>query len=124
MAITVRVNLTIDGAFQVFGVSLNVTKQRPTAQVVTDAGVVGTKVGTAYTINGTMTFALDSLRGTGVDLEAWAASETGKLVEYDRGPKHHVLNHCFIASETDNGNPGQAQRDISVSFTAETDDPI
>lgn len=122
MAITVRANTTVDGAFQVFCTAGRLSKQRPTAQVITDAGVVGTKVGTAFTITGTLTFSVDSLRGTGLDLKAWHDAEEGKLVEIDRGPKHLVLRKCHISGLEDAWNPGQAQRDVTVNFTAETED--
>lgn len=124
MAATVKFNTTVGGAFQVFVTALRVSKQRPTTPVITDAGNVGTKKGTAFTITGTMTFSIDSLRGAGLDLEAWEASEKGELVEYDRGPDHLILRNCQISGVDDSGNPGQGQRDVTVNFTAETDDKI
>lgn len=122
MAITVKANTTVDGAFQVYCTMGRKSKQRPTAQVITDAGVVGTKIGTAFTITGTLTFSVDSVRDCGLDLVAWQRSETGLLVEHDRGPKHIILRHCFVSGLDDNWNPGAAQRDVTVNFTAETED--
>ncbi len=124
MAVTVKYNCTVDGAFQIWVTAFRRGKQRPTTQVITDAGVVGTKIGTAFTITGTMTFSVDSVNDVGLDLEAWEKSESGRLVEYDRGPKHIVLRNCQISGVDDAGNPGQGQRDVTVNFTAETDDVI
>ena len=124
MALTVRANTTIDSAFMVYVISGRISSQRPTQQVAGEKGIIGTKVGTAWIISGSMTFAIDKVKGVGIDLTAWQASEVGKLVEIDRGPKHIILSNCFISGLDDNWNPGQGQRDVSVNFTAETQQEI
>lgn len=124
MAITVKYNATIDGAFQVYIEALSVSKQRPMSAVITDAGNKGTREGTAFTITGNLTFAVDSVRGVGVDLKEWENADNGRLIEYDRGPQHVILRNCKISNVADSGNPGGGQRSIAVSFIAETDDEI
>lgn len=124
MAISVKGNMTVGGAFLVYCTAFRIGKQRPTQQVITDAGVVGTKKGVAFTITGSMTLSTDSVRDTGLNMKAWENKEEGELVEYDRGPKHIVLRKCNISGVDDSGNPGQGQRDITINFTAETDDEI
>lgn len=124
MAITVRANTTVDGAFLVFCTAGRLSTQTPMSPVITDAGNVGTKIGTAMSISGTLTFSIDSLRGAGLDLLAWQNSQTGKLVETDRGPDHLILRNCRISGLDDSWNPGQGQRDVSVNFMAETQDSI
>ncbi len=124
MALTVRNNCTIDGAFQVFLTRFSLNKQRTTQQKIFNDGQVRVAKSIAATVSGTLTFNVDSLRGVGVDLDEWERSEDGRLVEFDRGPKHYILRNCHISQIGDNSDPGAAQYEVTVNFVAESDEPI
>lgn len=124
MALTVRNNCTIDGAFQVFLTRFSLNKQRTTQQKIMNDGRVRTARAIAATLSGTLTFNVDSLRGVGLDLDEWERNDDGLLVEFDRGPKHYILRNCTISQIGDNSDPGAAQYEVTVNFVAESDEPI
>lgn len=124
MALTVRNNCTIDSAFQVYLTRFTLNKQRTQQQKVFNDGRVRTARAIAAIVSGTLTFNVDTLRGVGIDLDQWEADDNGRLVEFDRGPKHYILRNCTIGQIGDNSDPGAAQYEVTVNFVAESDEPI
>lgn len=115
IALTGKSNCEIDGAFLVTLTRFSSSKNIPTVVKKGNAGTIGIAQGVPD-VSGTFTFAMPSL-GPETDLDAWEASDTGRLVVFRRGAQRIAISGCKISGIDDSNDPGAGNYEITVKFT-------